>query len=189
MKPTSDRHGLPREGGQNPVGGRGLTLVEVLIGITIMAVGVLGTLGMFHAGFNTVGEGGRTTMALTAARQLLEDVRLVPFNNLANLNNFDTNNAGTLPGGGVELAIARKWRYALAGAGTGWTFTPTETQQWNRLLSGVGGGSSVAGQGVITVINRSPVIPGPLTLQEVTVTVRVPAGGRAVTLSTYISRP
>jgi prepilin-type N-terminal cleavage/methylation domain-containing protein len=178
------------------LGGRGFTLVEILIAMTIMAVGVLGTLGMFHAGYNTVGEGGRTTMALTAARQMLEDARLVPFNNLATLHNFDTDNAGSLPGDPVALAIARKWRYALAGPGTGWTFTSTETQQWSRLLSGIGSGSSVAGRGVVTVADfgglpgTPPTLGGvPVTVRQVTVTVRVPAGGRALTLSTRIGRP
>ena len=183
------------------MGDRGLTLVEILIAVTIMAVGVLGMLGMFHAGYNTVGGGGRSTMALTAARQMLEDVRLVPFANLPNLNGpagtgFDTNTAGTLPAANVERAIARKWRYALAGEGTGWVFTALEKQEWSRLLSGVGGGVSVAGQGVITVADFgglpgvAPALGGiPVTVRQVTVTVRVPAGGMPVTLSTRISRP
>jgi prepilin-type N-terminal cleavage/methylation domain-containing protein len=170
------------------VGGRGLTLVEILVGMTIMAIGVLGTLGMFSAGFDTVGIGGKTTMAITAARQMLEDVRLVPFGNLPNLNNFDTNTAGTQPGGGVERAIARKWRYALAGenTGAGWTFANPEKQQWSMLLSGVGNGSSVLGRGLITVTSLGGASP---TMRQVTVTVWIPAQGRSVTVSTRISRP
>lgn len=183
MKPSRK---LTGEDGRYPVGGRGLTLVEVLIAMIIMAVGVLGTLGMFHTGYNTVGAGGRKTMALTAARQMLEDVRMIPFANLPNLDGFNTNSSSTLPSNDPERTIAQKWRYALAGEGAGWGITPTQMAQWGRLSSGAGEGVAISGSGQITVTTLGT----PPTMRQVNVTVWVPAvGGSPVILSTRISRP
>jgi hypothetical protein len=155
--------------------------------MTILAVGVLGTLGMFHAGYNNVGEGGRTTMALAAARQMIEDVHTVPYAELTILNNFDTNTPPGPTTSVIGLAVARKWRYALAGEGGGWTFTTAEKQQWTKLMSGVGSGTTVAGKGQISVDNAPGTVAG--TVLRVTVTVRVPSNGRTTRLVAYISRP
>jgi Tfp pilus assembly protein PilV len=166
------------------VGGRGFTLIEILIGITLLVVGILGVATMFGTGYHNLGEGGRMTMAVTAARQMLEDVRLIPFDNLTNLNGplgtgFNTDNPASQPAGGLELDIARKWRYALAGQGTGWGFTTQEKARWQSL----GVGTSIfGGQGRIFVTSPSS------TLQQITVTVGVPGGRWTVQLATLISR-
>jgi len=186
------------------MGDRGLTLVEILIAVTISggwrpwARSGCSTSGAY----NTVGGGGRSTMALTAAAgRCLRMVRLVPFANLPNLNGpagtgFDTNTAGTLPAANVERAIARKWRYALAVKGPGgssphWRKTGMEqTVEWGRWRG------QRCGSRVITVADFGG-LPGvaprtrwhPGDVRQVTVTVRVPAGGMPVTLSTRISRP
>jgi len=157
-----------------------LTLVEIMIGMTILVVGILGVTSMFGTGYTNVGEAARMTMAVTAARQMLEDIRTIPFDNLLNLNSFDTNASGTQPANNPERGIARKWRYALAGDGTGWNFTAAEKAMWQNL--GVGN-SVFAARGTITVASQTA------TLRLVTVTVRTASGrGATVQLATLISR-
>ena len=167
------------------MGGRGLTLIEILIGMTILVVGILGVATMFGTGYNNVGEGGRMTMAVTAARQMLEDVRLISFDNLPNLNGplgtgFNTDNLASQPASGPELDIARKWRYALAGdTGTGWNFTLAEKAKWRSL----GVGTAIFGaSGRVLVTNQTS------TLRLITVTVNVPGGRWSVQLATLMSR-
>src|SRR5262245_3379816 len=94
---------------------RGFTLVELMIGMTILTLGLVAVASMFPAGFVVVSDAGKMTMTVTGARQMIEDVRSVPFVNLANLNGFDTSNSQTLPANQPERDIARRWRYALAG--------------------------------------------------------------------------
>ena len=161
-----------------PGGGRGFTLIEILIGITILAVGLLGIAGMFSTAYVDINAGGKTTMAVTAARQIIEDMRLMPFANLVNVNGFDTNTVGSQPAGQPELAMARKWRYLVAGSGTGWNFTSAEKAQWTSLYTG---GANFGGQATVAVTSPSP------TLRLVTVTVPVPGRGVTVSLSTLIS--
>ena len=111
---------------------RGFSLIELLIGMSIMAVALLSIATMFSTGYSDVTAGGKTTMATTAARQLLEDIRMLPFDRIADLDTLNTNNAGTLPavdagldpGRTMARNIARKWRYALAGDLTGWGGAP-----------------------------------------------------------------
>src|SRR2546430_13733361 len=73
------------------------------------------------------------TLAVTVARKILEDVGALPFANLVNLSGFDTTNPATLPANDPELAIARRWRYMLAGAGGGFTFTTAGQAPWGTL--------------------------------------------------------
>jgi prepilin-type N-terminal cleavage/methylation domain-containing protein len=152
---------------------RGFSLIELLIGMTIMAVALLSIATMFSTGYTDVSHGGRTTMAAAAARQIIEDMQNLPFANLINLNNFDTNNPASLPAANPERDVARKWRYALAGPGAGWpAYSAAEQQQWSMLTSGLGPGVGVslgvAGQIAVTSPGGSP------TLRQVTVTVNLP---------------
>jgi len=179
MKPSLKRHVLAKKHGCCRRCARGFTLVELMVGMTILVVGILGVTSMFGTGYTNVGEGARMTMAVSAARQMLEDIRTIPFNNLLNLNGFDTNTAGTQPANNPERGIARKWRYALAGNGAGWNFTAAETAMWSSLYVG---NAVFGGEGTITVANQTA------TLKLVTVTVRTASGrGATVQLATLIS--
>jgi prepilin-type N-terminal cleavage/methylation domain-containing protein len=173
-------HPTRAHAGEARAGARGFSLIEILIGLTILSVGLLGIAGMFSTAYVDVSAGGKTTMAVTAAREIVEDMRLLPFDNLVNLNGFDTNSVASQPAGGPERAMARKWRYALAGDGTGWNFTSTEMQQWSMLATG---GSVVFGGNAVLQVNS----PSP-TLRQVTVSVPVPGRAVTVSLSTLISR-
>ena len=163
---------------------QGFTLIEILIGITILVVGVLGVATMFGTGYSNVGQGASLTLAVTAARQMLEDVRTIPFNNLTNLNGpggtgFDTSSLGTQPAADPERNIARKWRYALMGDGTGWNFTNAEKGKWQNL--GVNN-VTFGGRGLVVVTSPSA------TMRLITITVNVPGRGNTVQLATLISR-
>jgi Tfp pilus assembly protein PilV len=158
---------------------RGSSYIEVLIASTFLGISLLFMCSMFVMGFSRVTVAGKTTMGVSATRQLLEDLQLVPFDNLANLNGFNTDNAGTQPASGVEREVARRWRYALAGSGVGWSFTAAETTKWTDLSAQ---GKPLAAVGQIAVINRSA------TLREIQVTVTVPKRPKAIRVSTLITK-
>ena len=184
------RQGVQGRGAGGPGRAWGFTLIEVLIGITILVVGILGVATMFGTGYSNVGQGAQLTMAVTAARQMLEDVRTIPFDNLLDLNGpggagFDTSLLGTQPAADPARNIARKWRYAFAGevAGSGWNFTAAERAAWQSL--GVGS-VPFGASGLLVVTSPSA------TLRQIAITVRVPGRGRAVgntvQLTTLLSR-
>jgi prepilin-type N-terminal cleavage/methylation domain-containing protein len=111
----------------------GFTLVELLVGVTFLSVGLLAIAAMFPMGYVVVNESGKMTMTLTGARQILEDVRTVPFVDLTDLNGFDTTDSATLPADEPQRTVVRRWRYALAGEGNGFTYTSTEKSRWASL--------------------------------------------------------
>ena len=156
---------------------RGFTLVEVLVAAMILVVALLTMASMFPVGYKQIADAGRMTMAVSGARHILEDVGDVPFANISNLNGVDTgSNAGVIAGlGGTEAAIARRWRYMMAGAGDGFTFTGAETAAW-------GTPRTYGGRAVVTVANTSA------TLRTVTVTVTIPGLPTTVTMGTVIVR-
>jgi len=156
---------------------RGFTLVEVLVASMILVVALLTLASMFPVGYKQIADGGRMTMAVSGARHILEDVGDVPFANISNLNGVDTaSNTGVIAGlTGTESAIARRWRYMLAGTGNGFTFTAAETAAW-------GTPQPFAGRAQVTVANTSA------TLRTVTVTITVPGLPSNVTMSTVIVR-
>jgi|RhiMetdeSRZDD1v2_1073273.scaffolds.fasta_scaffold59309_4 Tfp pilus assembly protein PilV len=158
---------------------RGFTLIEILIGMTILMVGLLAIAAMFPFAFVAVNESGKMTMTLTGQRQILEDIRSVPFTQLVNLNGFDTTNTGTLPAGAPEREIARRWRYALAGEGNGFTYTADEKSRWSTLSTA---GGTFGGRGRITVTSPSA------TLRLVTITISIPPKWKDVQIATLISR-
>jgi len=165
----------------------GFSLIELLIGMSLMAVALLSIAAMFSTGYSDVHAGGKTTMATAAARQMIEDIQTLPFDRLVNLTNINISNAGvgTLPASNPERDLVRKWRYALAGEGGGWpAYTIAEKAMWSILtISGV----PLGVRGQIAVVQDSP------TLRRITVTVQLPAriaGAQPipVQLTTLISR-
>ena len=97
---------------------RGFTLLEVLVGAAVLSVGLLGMAAMFPTGYTNITQAGKMTMALTAGRQILEDISSLPFDNINNLNNFDTLNPGSLPPGSPSgrsrVAGVMPWRLKAA---------------------------------------------------------------------------
>ena len=157
---------------------RGFSLVELLVGMTFLMVSLLAIAAMFPMAYVTTNEAGKTTMTMTAARQLLEDVRSMDFDDLINLNGFDTSDATTLPADGTEREIARRWRFALGGQGDGFTFTQAERGRWASLSNS---GVAFGARGRIAVVAQSA------TLMRVTVTISMPRRADR-TMATLISR-
>jgi prepilin-type N-terminal cleavage/methylation domain-containing protein len=174
---------LDRLSGRRGASGRsgGFSLIELLIGITILSIGLLAIASMFSTGYVDVAAGGKTTMAANAARQIIEEMRNLPFQSLANLHNFRTDRPDLLPASNPEREVARKWRYILSGNGTGWGFTAAEIQRWGA--TGTMGTETVpfGGVGSISVVNQTA------TLQLVTINLTIP-GRPAASIATLISR-
>jgi prepilin-type N-terminal cleavage/methylation domain-containing protein len=148
-----ERH-LRREVRGHVFRGRGFSLIELLIGMTILAVGLLSIATMFPTGYSDVTGGGKTTMAAATARQILEDMHTIPFGNLGDLNGLDTSVANSLnavapvdatkdPGRTIARNIATRWMATFAATGA---------------------------TGQISVTSPSA------TLRQITVTVRFPRG-------------
>jgi prepilin-type N-terminal cleavage/methylation domain-containing protein len=157
---------------------RGFTLIEVLICGVLLAFGLLAMSGMFISGYANIARSGRSTTALAAGRQFLEDARRLPLANLANLDGFDTDDPGTLPAADPELEIARRWRYVLAGEGVGWTFTADELDRWPPRPDEA---EVLGAAGRVQVSLDSP------TLARVSITIRVPGARRTTELFTLVA--
>lgn len=160
-------------------GSEGFSYIELLVASALLLVSLLGLAGMFVSGYANVNGAGDTTLGLAAARQLLEEARMLPYDSLANLDGFDTDNPATLPSSGPELNVARRWRYALAGDGVGWTFTTEEKARWPTL--GVQG-NSLGAAGTIDISTPET------NVTEITVTVAMPGQWRQIEISTRIAR-
>jgi type II secretory pathway pseudopilin PulG len=164
--------------------GSGFTLVEVLVAAMILVVALIGIATMFPVGYRQIADAGRMTMAVSGARQILEDVGTLPFDpNIANLNNFDTTNVASVPAADPERALARRIRYMLAGPGDGFTFTAAEVAEWGNVTP-FGGRAQVW-------VNDAANCPGPGAMpnvRRVCVTVTVPGLPTAVSVNTIIAR-
>jgi prepilin-type N-terminal cleavage/methylation domain-containing protein len=168
----------------------GFSLIELVLGVTILAVGLLGLATMFSTGYTDVTAGARLTMAGAAARQIFEEMHALPFDRLTNLNNFTTSNPGSLPANDPERTVARRWRYALAGGGAGWGISGAEAAQWTMLSTtleafGAGGEVSVVfgARGRLNVANDGT------SRRIVTVTIdEIPGQSTALQFGTVFSR-
>lgn len=161
---------------------RGFTLTEVIIASMVLLIALLVIASMFPMGHQQVVDAGRMTLAVTAGRQMLEDIGALPFDSVRNLNGFTTATVGTLPAADPELAAARRWRYMVGGPGNGFTFTSSELAQY---------GSVTPIGGTATIQIASP--PGGTCSAagsrcQATVTVSVPGLTTNVQLSTIIVR-
>ena len=158
------------------------TLVEVVIAGMVLVVALVITASMFPTGHQQLADAARTTSALAAGRQILEDLGGLPFDSVRSLDGFDTANATTIPAANPELAAARRWRYLIAGPGGGFSFTPAETAQYGAVPP-LGGAASI----------RVSSPPGGTCSSagsrcQATVTVSVPGLANSVQLTTIVVR-
>jgi type IV pilus modification protein PilV len=68
----------------------GLTLVEVMFAVSILAFALLGVAGMFPSAMRSVQGGGETTKATILARGMIDMIRADAFTNVVSYNNVDT---------------------------------------------------------------------------------------------------
>jgi prepilin-type N-terminal cleavage/methylation domain-containing protein len=148
-------------------GQRGFTIIEVLIALMIVIIALVAIAGMFPQGYKQVTDAGRLTLAVTNARAVHEDIRLVPFANLVNLNGFDSTNPGTIPASPPESDLATRWHNDLTAAEGKTTI----------LVSNCGGAGNPCG------------LPAPdASMAMVTVTVSMTALPQSVRLTTLVAR-
>jgi type II secretory pathway pseudopilin PulG len=165
----------------------GFTMVELLISSTLMAVSLLSIGGLMVLVYANVAKSGRTTEGLAAARELFEDLQTIPFDDLGNLDGFDTDDPSSLPLDGPELEIARKWRHSLAQEGVGWSFTDEEKLRWGST----GNEGQTTGHALVSPgggRGRIDVTPQGTALQRITIEVEIPGLIGSIELSTLMGR-
>lgn len=158
------------------------TTVEVVVAVMVLLVGVVITASMFPTGHQQLADAARTTSAVAAGRQILEDLGGLPFDSVARLDGFDTANVASAPAADPELAVARRWRYFVAGPGGGFSFTPAELAQY-------GGVTPLGGAATVRVSSPSSGTCSPAGSRcQATVTVSVPGLANSVQLTTIVVR-
>ena len=162
--------------------GGGFAALEVMLAALVVLVAVVVTASIFPVGQPSTVDATRTTSAVAAARQILEDIGGLPFDSVRGLDGFDTANAATVPAGDRALAAARRWRYMVAGAGGGFRYTSAELAQYGGVTP-LGGAASIR---LASPPNGSCSATG--SRCQATVTVSVPGLPSPVQLTTIIVR-
>lgn len=158
------------------------TVVEVVIAIMVLLVAVVVTASMFPTGHQQLADAARTTAAVAAGRQILEDIGGLPFDSVRSLDGFDTANAASVPASNPELAVARRWRYMIGGPGGGFDFTTAEMAQFGAVTP-LGGAATLR---VSSPPSGSCSRAG--SRCQATVTVSVPGLATSVQLTTIVVR-
>lgn len=97
----------------------GMTLMEVLIAITFIAIALLALLAMLSTGYNSVAAGGSVSKATDYGRQEMEFLKSVPVTDARFANGNDT----------PETGVARSWTVAQVGA------TVTPNRLWRLTIT------------------------------------------------------
>jgi len=101
---------------------RGVSVVEVLIGASIIALALLAVASMFPTAYSNVEYGGKRTKAVALAQQKMEELR-----------------AGAFPpsSGGpetIEGVFTRSWTVSVSGTAPNQVATVTVTVSWSSVL-------------------------------------------------------
>ncbi len=191
---------LPLRAGAS-LGRPGLTLIEVLFAMTIMAVALLGVASMFPAALRSVMTGGQTSKATMLVREMVEMIQTDTFDSLdTDYKNFSTSSLlPDLMGDPPKFTCPVKTPPA-PGAFVGPEYNK---RKWlcDMLAVGSNSGTPDAGQGLtggvgtirVDCLNPNGTINGtlpcPTDLRQVTVTVTWNGqGARSVSLVTYAAK-
>jgi hypothetical protein len=168
--------------GARHAGRAGFATVEIVIAILVLLAAIVITASMFPTGHQQLADAARTTSAVAAGRQILEDIGGLPFDSIRSLDGFDTANVASAPAANPELAVARRWRYLVAGPGGGFSFTPAEVAQY-------GGVTPLGGAAIVRVSSPPSGKCSPVGSRcQATVTVSVPGLANSVQLTTIVVR-
>ena len=104
----------------------GLTLVEVMFAVSVLAFALLGVAGMFPSAMRSVQSGGETTKATILARGIIDMIRADAFDSLVSrYNNFDTSKltitcpvTPPTPSSPDSDYNKKKWKCDIAASGT-----------------------------------------------------------------------
>lgn len=172
----------------------GLTLIEVLFALSVIAFALLGVAGMFPSAMRSVLGGGQMTKATVLAREMVDMIRSEPFDKLllslsrGGYNGFDTRNLSVscpvpLPSPTVFDANynQKRWKCDMLATGTTGA-NPGDT-----------GSGLPAAYGTVSVVcvnpNGTTGACGSTDLRRVRVTVTWESNGsRSVSLVTYVAR-
>ncbi len=158
------------------------TVVEVVVAIMVLLVAVVVTASMFPTGHQQLADAARTTAAVAAGRQILEDIGGLPFDSVRGLDGFDTANAASIPATNPELAVARRWRYMIGGPGGGFDLTTAEMAQFGAV-------TPLGGAATLRVSSPPSGSCSPAGSRcQATVTVSVPGLATSVQLTTIVVR-
>ena len=141
------------------------TVVEVASAIMVLLVAVVVTASMFPTGHQQLADAARTTAAVAAGRQILEDIGGLPFDSVRRLDGFDTANAAMIggPGGGFDFTTAEMAQFGAV--------TPLGGAATLRVSSPPSGSCSPAGSRCQATVTVS--VPGLATnVQLTTIVVR-----------------
>jgi type IV pilus modification protein PilV len=169
----------------------GLTLVEVLFAISVLAFALLGVVGMFPSAMRSVQSGGETTKATMLTREMIDMIRADAFANVVSYNNADTGAVTVTcpvvpptPTSSIPNYNIQKWACDIKASGT------RDTGQ------GLPGGRGTVTVTCVDFNQSSPfkeISDSGCTkyTRKVTVTVRWGAGvqgARSVSLVTYVAQ-
>jgi len=104
----------------------GLTLVEVMFAVSILAFALLGVAGMFPSAMRSVQSGGESTKATVLAREIIDMIRADVFDSLVSrYNGFDTSKLTVTcpvtpptPSSPDSNYNKKKWKCDIAASGT-----------------------------------------------------------------------
>ena len=183
------------------VGRPGLTLLEILFAIVVMAVALLGVASMFPAALRSVMTGGQTSKATMLAREMIEMIQVDAFDNLdTNYQGFSTS---SLMPGLMENPPAFTCPVKTPPAPGAFVGPEYSKRKWtcDMLIVGANSGTPDAGQGLpegvgtihVDCVDPSGTInstaPCPTEIRQVTVTVTWNSrGARSVSLVTYVAK-
>jgi type IV pilus modification protein PilV len=167
----------------------GLTLIEVLFALSVLAFALLGVAGMFPSAMRSVQGGGETTKATILARGMIDMIRADAFTNVVSYNNVDTGALtvtcpATLPTPSSPDANynKKKWTCDIRASGT---------RDTGQGLPGGRGTVTVTCVGFNTASPFNEVNDPGCTKDTRKVTVTVTwgiQGSRSVSLVTYVAR-
>ena len=82
----------------------GFTLVELVVSLTVLAVGILGLVGVSNSSFKVAGTAGTRSKAVALTTQKLEELRAIPYRNLPTGATMTTE---TVQQGGTVYTVER----------------------------------------------------------------------------------
>lgn len=98
MKTPGPGHTPSVRPGPCAAGHTGFTMVEVLVGVGVLTVALLGMITVFLASHGDISQGGRDTAATAAALSLAENMRNQPPPDLSLLDGMNTDDPALCPG-------------------------------------------------------------------------------------------
>jgi type IV pilus modification protein PilV len=168
----------------------GLTLVEVLFAVSVLAFALLGVAGMFPSAMRSVQTGGETTKATMMAREMIEMIRADAFGSLVSrYNGVDTSTLTVTcpvtppnPSSPDPDYNKKKWVCDIAASGT---------RDTGLGLAGGRGTVTVSCVDFSTTAPFSEISDSGCTKNTRKVTVTITwgtPGSRSVSLVTYVTR-